>query len=96
MFIEVVEESGIQVIESKYDEHILYNYWLKFKNSKEFARFTGRRFPELIPCNRKQVVRRCQVCNPAEQQMDKSFVLVYASSCTIQETITFKDRFVEC
>ena len=32
----------------------------------EFARFTGRHFPELIPCNGKQVVRRWQVCNPAE------------------------------
>ena len=38
----------------------------------EFACFTGRHFPELIPCNDKQVVRRCQVCNPAEWQMDKS------------------------
>ena len=38
----------------------------------EFARFTGRHFPDLIPCNGKLVVRRCQVCNPAEQQMDKS------------------------
>ena len=37
----------------------------------EFAHFTGRHFPELIPCNGKQVVRCCQVCNPAEQQMDK-------------------------
>ena len=26
----------------------------------EFARFTGRHFPELIPCNGKQVVCRCQ------------------------------------
>ena len=38
----------------------------------EFACLTGRHFPELIPCNGKQVVRRCQVCNPAERQMDKS------------------------
>ena len=38
----------------------------------EFARFTGRHFLELIPCNGKQVVCRCQVCNPAERQMDKS------------------------
>ena len=38
----------------------------------EFARFTGRHFPELIPCNGKQVVCCCQICNPAERQMDKS------------------------
>ena len=38
----------------------------------EFARFTRRHFPELIPCNGKQVVCRYQVCNPAERQMDKS------------------------
>ena len=38
----------------------------------EFARFTGRHFLQLIPCNGKQVVRCCQVCNPAERQMDKS------------------------
>ena len=38
----------------------------------EFARLTGRHFPELIPFNGKQVVCRCQVCNPAERQIDKS------------------------
>ena len=29
--------------------------------------FSKDYFPELIPCNDKQVVGRCQVCNPAER-----------------------------
>ena len=101
----MVEESGVQIIESKYDERlysiqllakieklqgnntykVLYNCYKKLLASTvppqqvqsvpsvtEFARFTVRHFPELIPCNDKQVVHRCQVCNPAERQMDKS------------------------
>lgn len=42
------------------------------QDTSEFSRLTGKHFPELIPSERKQKVRRCQVCNPAERMMDRS------------------------